>query len=179
LEKTNSQIFFKSCSYCVPEESVGQRIDKYLGTLSEIATRSRAIVLIEGGNVWLNDKVVSKASTLLRIDDKIVFKIPEQTSCNEILPLELKLDIYFEDEFLIVINKPAGLVVHPAAGHAQDTLVNALVFHTNDLSMKFGENRPGIVHRLDKDTSGLMVIAKTDEIHEALAKQFKDRSIHL
>lgn len=178
LEKINSKKSTCSYTYHVPAEAAGQRIDKYLGTLPEIATRSRALVLIENGKVLLNEKSGIKPSASLKAGDKICFEVPVVTNSNEIQPLELKLDIYFEDECLLVLNKQPGLVVHPAAGHAQDTLVNALVFHTDDLSMKFGENRPGIVHRLDKDTSGLMVVAKTDEIHEALTKQFKERSIH-
>lgn len=174
MEKIKSQKYI----YHVSAEAAGQRIDKYMGTLPEIATRSRAVVLIDNGKVFLNEKTGFKTSITLKTGDKISFEIPMESDSKEIQPLELKLDIYFEDEHLLVLNKPPGLVVHPAAGHAQDTLVNALVYHTDDLSMKFGENRPGIVHRLDKDTSGLMVVAKTDEIHEALTKQFKERSIH-
>ena len=105
----------------------------------------------------------------------IEFPMPEPTTLQ---PLDLKLDILFEDSDLIVINKPSGLVVHPSAGHAQDTLVNALLNYTQDLSMKFGDVRPGIVHRIDRDTSGILVIAKNDFTHEGLAKQFKEKTAH-
>jgi 23S rRNA pseudouridine1911/1915/1917 synthase len=179
LEKTHSSNKkFKRFTYIVSLEAEGQRIDKYLGSLPEILTRSRAVVLIESGLVWLNEKPNPKPSHILKINDQVTFEVPQETDESELQPLDIDLDIYYEDEFLIVLNKPAGLVVHPAAGHAQDTLVNALVHHTDDLSMKFGENRPGIVHRLDKDTSGLMVIAKQDAIHEALTLQFRNRTIH-
>jgi 23S rRNA pseudouridine1911/1915/1917 synthase len=179
LEKThNKNLQFTKFSYEVSSETCGQRIDKFLGSLPEIATRSRAVVLIESGRVWINKKPYPKPSCILREFDLIDFEIQHESSESELQPLNLKLDIFYEDEFLIVLNKPAGLVVHPAAGHAQDTLVNALVYHTDDLSMKFGENRPGIVHRLDKDTSGLMVVAKRDDIHEALTLQFRNRTIH-
>lgn len=92
--------------------------------------------------------------------------------------LDIALDILYEDSDLLVVNKPAGLVVHPGAGHLHDTLVNALLAHTKDLSMKFGEDRPGIVHRLDRDTSGLLVVAKNDFAHEKLVLQFKNRNVH-
>jgi 23S rRNA pseudouridine1911/1915/1917 synthase len=178
LEKTlNKKIKFRKYTYLVSQETSGQRIDKFLGALPEVLTRSRAVVLIEGGRVWLNEKLHPKLSYILKLNDQVDFEIQQETDDSVIQPLELKLDIFYEDEYLIVLNKPAGLVVHPAAGHTQDTLVNALVNHTNDLAMKFGENRPGIVHRLDKDTSGLMVVAKQDDIHEALTRQFRDRTI--
>lgn len=179
LEKSISFVpQFKKYSVIVSPEAVGQRIDKYLGTLPEIMTRSRAAILIKSGRVWLNQLITEKVSYILKINDEIEFEIQLDSDPSELQALNLKLDIFYEDEYLIVLNKPAGLVVHPAAGHAQDTLVNALINHTDDLSMKFGENRPGIVHRLDKDTSGLMVVAKTDSVHEALSLQFRNRSIH-
>lgn len=152
------------------------RLDKYLALLPEIQTRSRALHLIEEGLVTVNGKP-SKPALAIKGGEAIEIVIPE-TSDEVIKPLDLKLEILFEDEDLIVLNKPAGLVVHPAAGHFDDTLVNALVHHTSDLSMKFGENRPGIVHRLDKDTSGLLVIAKNDFSHQNLANQFKSRTTH-
>ena len=152
------------------------RLDKSLSLHENILTRSRAQNLIDDQRVRVNGKIV-KPSHTVQISDQIEIDFPE-VKTSEIKPLDLKLDILFEDKDIIVLNKPAGLVVHPAAGHEQDTLVNALVHHTQDLSMKYGEVRPGIVHRLDKETSGIMVVAKNDKAHEHLAQQFKDRSIH-
>lgn len=154
----------------------GQRLDKALALLTEVGTRSRASHLIDSGSVLVNHKI-AKASLVVKENDLIVISLPPPTP-QTLLPYELKLDVLFEDEDLIVINKPSGLVVHPAAGHEQDTLVNALLAHTKNLSMKFGEERPGIVHRLDKETSGIIVVAKNDFTHEALTKQFKERSTH-
>jgi len=155
---------------------IGLRLDKALSLNAQIHSRSRAEYLINLGLVRVNNKLV-KSSYKIRVDDEIRVDIPEAET-SELKPLALALDIVFEDEDLIVLNKPSGLVVHPAAGHSQDTLVNALIHHTDDLSMKFGENRPGIVHRLDRDTSGLLVIAKNDFTHEALALQFKNKTNH-
>lgn len=151
------------------------RADKALANCPEIGTRSRAAKLIDLQLVRLNGKPV-KASYITQVGDEFEIQIP--VIKNELEPLNLDLEILFEDKDILVINKPAGLVVHPAEGHAQDTLVNALLHHTKDLSMGFNENRPGIVHRLDRDTSGLLVVAKNDFSHEALSKQFKERSTH-
>lgn len=152
-----------------------QRLDKYLGANDIIKTRSRAEYLIDHKLVTVNGSL-QKSSYRLKLNDVIHIEIPDRTETG-LSKLDLKLDIQFEDDHLIVVNKPSGLVVHPAAGHQEDTLVNALKFHTNNLSMKFGEDRPGIVHRIDKETSGLLVIAKNDFAHEHLAKQFKEHSI--
>lgn len=160
----------------VPETEKGSRLDKFLGTVPEIHSRSRAIQLIEENRIII-EGVKVKPSYLLKGGETIRVILPEAPSA-ELQPLDLKLEIFFEDEYLLVLNKPPGLVVHPAAGHAQDTLVNALVAHSKEFAMKFGEVRPGIVHRLDKDTSGIMVVAKTDAVQEALSQQFKDRTIH-
>lgn len=158
------------------EDMSGVRIDKALGSLPEIGSRSRAESLITSELVFVNDKVAS-SSLKLKLNQKVVVNFPEPTT-SDLKALALKLDIIFEDEDLLVINKPAGLVVHPAAGHAEDTLVNALIHQVPNLSMGFGEERPGIVHRLDKDTSGLLVVAKNDKTHEALAAQFKEKTTH-
>lgn len=155
---------------------VGIRLDKALAMLPEISTRSRAAHLIESENVSVNGRL-AKASLSLKLEDEVTVKLPPPVP-SELQPYDFKLDVLFEDADLIVINKPSGLVVHPAAGHAHDTLVNALISHTENLSMKFGEERPGIVHRLDKETSGIIVIAKNDRAHEALTAQFKERSTH-
>ncbi len=157
-------------------QMVGQRVDKALSFIPEIGSRSRAEVLIDQRLVLINGQP-PKSSYKLSAHDRIEISFPEPTS-SEIKPFEMNLDILFEDSDVIVINKPAGLVVHPAAGHQDDTLVNALVAHTDDLAMKFGEERPGIVHRLDRETSGVLVVAKNDFALENLASQFKQRSVH-
>jgi 23S rRNA pseudouridine1911/1915/1917 synthase len=163
-------------SFICQEDMLGLRLDKALALREEIATRSRAAHLIEEGLVTVNGRP-AKPSAMLKADDQIEVRLPEPEP-TELVPYDFDLDILFEDEDVIVINKPSGLVVHPAAGHAQDTLVNALIHHAKDLSMKFGEQRPGIVHRLDKETSGILVVAKNDHAHEKLTRQFKNRSIH-
>lgn len=154
----------------------GTRLDKWLATWEEISSRSRAVVLIDQELVRVNGKV-AKSSLVLREKDTVEVIFPEAKPSN-LIALKLDLEILFEDDDLLVVNKPAGLVVHPAAGHEQDTLVNALLAHTGNLSMGFGENRPGIVHRLDKETSGLLVVAKNDFAQEGLVQQFQAREVH-
>lgn len=158
------------------EEHWGMRLDRALASLPEIGTRSQAEQLLKADSVLLAGKPI-KSSHKIRADDEFEVHIQEKIA-DHIVPLERELDILFEDPYLIVINKPAGLVVHPGAGHAQDTLVNALVFHADSLSSGSDALRPGIVHRLDKETSGVLVVAKDDQTHEALSLQFRDRSIH-
>lgn len=158
------------------EEMIGLRLDKALSLLPDIKSRSRAETLITAQNVLVNDKVV-KSSHIVKDTDQIEIFFPPAKP-TELQPLDLKLDVLFEDSDLIVVNKPPGLVVHPAAGHQHDTLVNALVAHTDDLAMKFGEERPGIVHRLDRETSGILVVAKNDAAQENLSAQFKAREVH-
>ncbi len=160
----------------VPEQSAGERLDRWLGTLAIIASRSRASLLIDQGYVTLGGRKL-KASFKVPAHAAIQIEIPPGEP-TDLRPLDSPLDILHEDQDVIVVNKPAGLVVHPAAGHAQDTLVNILLHHTSDLSMGFGENRPGIVHRIDRDTSGILVVAKTDSAHRALAAQFQEKTVH-
>lgn len=155
---------------------LGQRLDKALSFVPEIGSRSRAENLISASRVRVNGQN-PKASYKVSDKDQIEISFPPPTP-SELKPFEMDLDILFEDSDLIVINKPPGLVVHPAAGHQDDTLVNALIAHTDDLAMKFGEERPGIVHRLDRETSGVLVVAKNDFTQENLAAQFKERSVH-
>ncbi len=152
------------------------RIDRYLSTLTEIRSRSRADHLIRESRVTLNGKI-TKSSQLIKPGDKVEISLPGEKQ-RTLEPYDFPLDIRYEDSHLLVVNKPSGLVVHPAAGHESDTLVNALLNHTHDLSMKFNEERPGIVHRIDKETSGLLVIAKNDFSHENLVKQFQERKIN-
>lgn len=160
----------------ITAEWIGLRLDKALSLHEKISTRSRAEHLIDNACILVNGKNV-KSSYSIKANDRIEISFPE-VKTTELLPYDLKLDIFFEDKDLLVINKPPNLVVHPAAGHEQDTLVNALIHHTSDFHMKFGDSRPGIVHRLDQETSGLLVVAKNDETLEHLAQQFKNRTTH-
>jgi 23S rRNA pseudouridine1911/1915/1917 synthase len=162
--------------FIVPVSAANSRLDKYLSLQSPVSSRSRAEYLIDSGLVTVNGKS-AKSSYKLKVDDQVEVDFPAP-KLTEIKPLDISLDIQFEDDDIIVVNKPAGLVVHPAAGHENDTLVNALMAHTKNLSMKFGEDRPGIVHRIDKETSGLLVVAKNDFAHQHLSEQFKARSIN-
>lgn len=156
-----------------PNEPV--RLDRFLGSKTEIGSRTKALYLIEQDRVHVNRKRV-KASYLLRQGDVVDIVLPTPTP-SVLEKYDFALDIVFEDADVIVINKPAGLVVHPAHGHQHDTLVNALLHYTKNLSMRFGEERPGIVHRIDKETSGLLVVAKNDHAHEILSQQFKEKTI--
>lgn len=160
----------------VTEDFHDRRLDHFVATLSEISSRSYAQALIKKNQV-LVDGQPSKVSTALKSQQKIEIFLPDEVVSTELIPYDFKLDIPYEDDDLLVVNKPSGLVVHPAAGHQQDTLVNALLFHTKNLSLK-NEQRPGIVHRIDKETSGLLVVAKNDFSHEALSQQFKNKTAH-
>lgn len=159
----------------LPSEMIGLRLDKALSLLPEIASRSQAALLIEAAKVLVNQRK-GKSSYLLEAPDVIEIQLGPPTE-SHLIPWNYPLEVLFEDNELLVVNKPAGMVVHPAAGHRQDTLVNALIFHTPHLSDGSTWDRPGLVHRIDKETSGLLVVAKNNYSHEFLAKQFKDRSI--
>jgi 23S rRNA pseudouridine1911/1915/1917 synthase len=160
----------------ITPELAGIRIDKALASVSQIATRSQAARLLQAGRVRIAGKVL-KPSYQTALGDAIDIDVPVVVT-QELQPYDFPLDIAYEDADLIVVNKPAGLVVHPACGHAQDTLVNALLHHTSDLSMGFNERRPGLVHRIDKGTSGLLVIAKHDQAQRFLAMQFQRKTTH-
>ncbi len=151
------------------------RIDKYLTDELETMSRSKIQGLIEDELVLVNGEIV-KSNYKVQIDDEIVLSIPEAEPID-VEPENLPIEIIYEDEDLIVINKAQGMVVHPAPGHSSGTLVNALLYHVDDLSGINGKIRPGIVHRLDKDTSGAMVVAKNDEAHVHLSKQLEDRTM--
>lgn len=154
----------------------GERIDAALARLCPDLTRSAAQKLLDGGLV-LKNGLPAKKNEKLKDGDELEVELPEVQSVD-IIPEDIPLDIVFEDDDVIVINKPKGLVVHPAAGHWSGTLVNALMYHCKDsLSGINGELRPGIVHRIDKDTSGLLIVAKNDFAHQALADQLKDHSL--
>ena len=161
--------------FCV-EEGAGSRIDRYLS--EQVAEMSRAHLqkLLKDGGVTVNDRPV-KSSYKVAEGDKIQLDIPEAVE-PEIVPEEMDLDILYEDKDIILINKPKGMVVHPAAGHATGTLVNGLMAHCRgDLSGINGVMRPGIVHRIDMDTTGVLIVCKNDQAHNAIAEQLKVHSI--
>ena len=159
----------------IDENSAGGRVDSFIASYFDELSRSAAGKLIEDGSVEVNGKSVSK-NYKLRKGDVLTVSIPEPKE-YEILPENIPLDIAYEDDDLLVVNKPKGMVVHPAAGHYSGTLVNALMFHCRDsLSGINGVMRPGIVHRIDKDTSGLLIVAKNDFSHRLLADQIKEHS---
>ena len=154
----------------------GERLDAFLSRQGDNLSRSAAQKLIEAGAVRLNGKLPKK-NDRLNLGDTVEYTIPEPKEVD-IAPKDIPLEIVYEDEDVAVINKPKGLVVHPAAGHQNDTLVNGLLYAMGDsLSGINGELRPGIVHRIDKDTSGLLAIAKNDLAHTVLASQLKDHSM--
>ena len=154
----------------------GERLDAFLARSVPDLSRSAAQKLIEEGQVQRNGKP-GKKNDKLNTGDAVSYEIPEPKAVD-IAPKEIPLDIVYEDDDLLVINKPKGLVVHPAAGHQDDTLVNGLLYALgDDLSGINGELRPGIVHRIDKDTSGLLAVAKNDLAHTVLASQLKDHSM--
>ena len=156
------------------DDSLGERLDVWLAKHIDDLSRSRIQKLIEGGSVLVNGLPVRSQHKLQDGDNvEMIVPVPEPT---DILAQNIPLDIVFEDAHLIVVNKPRGMVVHPAPGSPDGTLVNAVLAHTEDLSAVGGVERPGIVHRLDKDTSGLMVVAKSDQAHHSLQKQIQDRS---
>ncbi len=159
----------------VDENSVGERIDKVICAFSGELTRSGVQKMMESGAVCVGGKPVSK-NYKVKLGDKISLVIPKPREL-ELTPENIELDIRYEDDDLLVVNKPKGMVVHPAAGNYDGTLVNALLYHCKDsLSGINGVIRPGIVHRIDKDTSGLLIVAKNDFAHISLAEQIKAHS---
>ena len=163
-------------TFAAEKEDVGTRIDVFLAENMEDLSRSGVQKLIDEGMITLNGGK-TKANYKLREKDVIDVTVPEVKEV-EILPENIPLDILYEDEDVIVVNKPQGMVVHPAPGHTSGTLVNALMFHCgDDLSGINGEKRPGIVHRIDKDTSGVLMVAKNDMAHQSLAAQLAEHSI--
>lgn len=161
----------------VPESDHGSRLDVWLSANEPDWSRSRVQQWIRDGLVKVNGVVINKMRERLHDGDIVEVDPPPPPVEMDVQPEAIPLDVRYEDEHLLVINKPAGLVVHPAAGHESGTLVNALLHHCPDLPGIGGEKRPGIVHRLDKDTSGLLVVAKTESAMINLSRQFKDRSV--
>ncbi len=160
-----------------PEDSgAGIRIDRYLAEECKELSRSYIQKLLKDGLILVNEKPV-KANYKLQKDDHIQVQLPD-TEEPDILPEDIPLDILYEDEHLLVVNKPKGMVVHPSAGHTQGTLVNAVLYHCKgNLSGINGILRPGIVHRIDKDTTGALLVCKDDTTHKCLAEQLKEHTI--
>jgi len=160
----------------IDEEHAGERIDSVLSLLMEDYSRSFIVKLIENGCVYVDKKICTSKKEKTKSDSEIIINLPPVISC-EAKPEEMDLDIVYEDNDLVVVNKPKGLVVHPGAGNPNGTLVNGLLAHCGALSTINGVERPGIVHRIDKDTSGLLVVAKSDQALKGLSEQFAEHSI--
>ncbi|MGE5362203.1 MAG: RluA family pseudouridine synthase [Bacteroidales bacterium] len=162
--------------FVVEADQAGQRLDLFLAALMPDQSRSSVQRLIKEGRVSRGDNRAARANMVLRAGEEITIEVPPPVAATP-EPEALPIPIVYEDRDIVVVDKPAGMVVHPAAGHFQGTLVNALLHHVDDLSGIGGEQRPGIVHRLDRGTSGLLVVAKHDAAHRALVRQFQDREI--
>ncbi len=170
-----TQLSSTPIDFQVKGRMAGKRIDAYLANRYPDYSRSVVQKVIGSGAVLVNG-LPTKASYKVRPDDLITAWLPE-LAADEFIPEDIPIGVIYEDEWLTVVDKPPGLVTHPAKGHWSGTLVNALQFHFDTLSTVAGENRPGIVHRLDRDTSGLLIVAKDDQAHRGLAKQFEERTI--
>ena len=153
------------------------RLDSYISKALNDVSRSYVQKLIEKGNVEVNNHIILSKKFKINIYDEIQIKIPEPEKLN-LEPEDIKISIIYEDEDILIVNKPQGMVVHPAPGHYTGTLVNALLYHSKNLSSINGIIRPGIVHRIDKDTSGLLMVAKNNNAHNFLSAQLKDHSIN-
>lgn len=161
--------------HIILEEQKGDRIDKAVSMLDSEWSRTQVQQWIKEGNILVNGNPV-KSNYKCSINDKIEILIPDP-EVLDVLPEEMNLDIYYEDKDVLVVNKPRGMVVHPAPGHLTGTLVNGLMAHCKDLSGINGVLRPGIVHRIDKDTSGLLMVAKNDMAHESLVNQLVEKTV--
>ena len=157
----------------ITEENTGLRLDLYLFSILE-TSRSNISKHIKLGDVKVNNKTV-KTGYILKKDDIVEYNIWNETT--EVTEENIPLDIYYEDDYILVVNKKSGMVVHPGNGNTRKTLVNALMYHTKTLSDINGSDRQGIVHRIDKDTSGLLLISKTNEAHRILSEDFKNKNI--
>lgn len=157
----------------INEYEEDQRLDAYLTEKLE-ASRSNITKHIKNGDIKVNGKIVKSGYTLKEND---IIEYEPWNETTDILPENIPLDIYYEDDYIIVVNKPSGMVVHPGSGNYTGTLVNALMYHTKNLSDINGLDRPGIVHRIDKDTSGLLLVSKTNEAHRILAEDFKNKKV--
>ncbi|WP_339062361.1 RluA family pseudouridine synthase [Tepidibacillus marianensis] len=167
---------FEKYDWTIEKDQSRERIDKFLVEQFEEWSRSQIQIWIKEGNVTVNG-TATKSNYKLSVEDEVVLQIPQQREL-EIEAENLPIDIVYQDQDVVVVNKARGLVVHPAPGHYTGTLVNALLYHVKDLSGINGVLRPGIVHRIDKDTSGLIMAAKNDLAHESLARQLKNHTVH-
>jgi len=165
----------KIIKFVVTEEQVGSRLDALVSLSIPELSRTRATELVRDELVLING-IIKKAKYKPQIGDEIEVSIPDAVPL-EILAEDLNLDIVYEDSSVVVVNKPSGMVVHPSFGHPSGTLVNGLMYAINDLSAINGKRRPGIVHRIDKDTSGLLMVAKNDHAHEALSEQLRAKTV--
>ena len=163
----------------VADDSAGQRLDAYLGANDGCPTRSACAHLIEGGAVAVNGETCLSKKYAVRAGDRISVDLPEPHDPTDVIPEAIPLDIRYEDDYLIVLSKQRGLVCHPAHGHESGTLANALVYHCgiDHLGTVQGEDRPGIVHRIDRDTSGLIIAAKNDYAHQFLSAQLAGHTL--
>ncbi|MDT8325518.1 MAG: RluA family pseudouridine synthase, partial [Bacteroidota bacterium] len=152
------------------------RLDQFITRSVENASRSKVKLLIEAGGVTVNGQVVEKAGRLVLPGDSVVCTVPKPPP-PEVRAEDIPLDIVYEDDDVLIVNKAAGMVTHPAYSNYSGTLVNALLFHTEQLSRERGDDRPGILHRLDKDTSGLLAVAKNERAHQFIARQFSEHTI--
>ena len=163
--------------FLVKENDDGERLDVFLSKEISHLTRSNIKKIIDSNNVKINKKIVNSSSKKVKLNDSVSIVLLIK-NLERLLPNKIKLDIRYEDKDILIINKPKGMVVHPGAGNYENTLANALAYkYKNKLSNVGGELRPGIVHRIDKDTSGLLVVAKNNLSHSKLSKQFSDHSI--
>jgi 23S rRNA pseudouridine1911/1915/1917 synthase len=163
--------------FFVLAHEAGMRLDLFLAAHLPGLSRSRLQAVVRSGGVLRNGTAVPRPAEPVRIGDSVTWREPEPEPCATAIPEDIPLEILFEDTSLLVLNKPAGMVVHPGAGNFQGTLVSALLHHCRDLSGIGGVERPGIVHRLDKETSGCLVVAKSDPAHQSLSAQFADRMV--
>ena len=167
---------YKTIQFTVPDDVNNIRLDKYVGRDDNLKnSRSRIQKLIEAGLVAVDEKPASH-NHVIAGGEKITIRIPPPSK-SDVSPEDIPLDIIYEDDSLLVVNKPAGMVTHPAAGNYSGTMVNALLHYSRNLSQVQGGDRPGIVHRLDKNTSGLIIVAKSDHVHLALQNQLRERNI--
>ncbi len=167
----------KTIKFFVEKKFSGERVDIFLSKKIKNYTRSYIKKLIDKNNLEINDKLVKSSSTKIRENDQISFNLVEK-EINKLEPNKIKIDTVYEDEDFLIVNKPKGMVVHPGAGNFKNTLANALAYkYKNNLSNLGGLLRPGIVHIIDKDTSGLLVVAKNNLAHSIISKQFSDHSI--
>ena len=177
MSSENSNDLFEHYDFKASSGQAPLRVDKFLMNFIENASRNKIQKAAENGNILVNDIAV-KSSHKVKAGDRVsvVYSYPKQT--NELIPQDIPINIHYEDDDLLIVNKEAGMVVHPGFGNYDGTLVNALAFHFENLPNKSTENRPGLVHRIDKNTSGILVIAKNDNTMLKLSKKFEERDLN-